>query len=106
MIIDLYLSYNRKRRNEGIIDNICFVHFFFGYLLYVLKFPLLFVVFVDIFSQLLLRTKNGDKVLKYLFKDGFKKDNNLAYRYCDTLFIILGWFVGYLSCGSSLNNKK
>uniref|UniRef100_A0A6C0DMD2 Uncharacterized protein n=1 Tax=viral metagenome TaxID=1070528 RepID=A0A6C0DMD2_9ZZZZ len=97
MIIDLYLSYNRKRRNEGIIDNICFIHFFFGYLLYVLKFPLLFTVFVDIFSQLLLRTKNGDKVLKYIFKDGFKKDDNLAYRYCDTLFIILGWFVGYLN---------
>jgi len=96
MIIDLYLNYNRKRRNEGIIDDICFIHFLFGYLLYILKFPLLFVVFVDIVSQLLLRTKNGDKILKYIFKDGFKKDDKLVYRYCDTLFIILGWFIGYL----------
>lgn len=94
MIIDLYLNYNRKRRNEGIIDNICFVHFFFGYLLYVLKFPLLFAVSIDILSQILLRTKDGERVLKYLFKDGFKIDSKLAYRYCDTLFIILGWFVG------------
>ena len=96
MIIDLYLNYNRKRRNEGIIDDICFIHFLFGYLLYILKFPLLFVVFVDIVSQLLLRTKNGDKILKYIFKDGFKKDDKLVYRYCDTLFIIFGWFIGYL----------
>ncbi len=95
MIIDLYLNYNRKRRNEGLIDNICFVHFFFGYLLYILKFPLLFVVFIDIFSQMMLRTKDGEKILKYLFKDGFKLDTKLAYRYCDTLFIILGWFTGY-----------
>ena len=95
MIIDLYLNYNRKRRNTGLIDHICFIHFFFGYLLYVLKFPLLFTVFIDIFSQLMLRTKDGEKILKYLFKDGFKIDTQLAYRYCDTLFIILGWFSAY-----------
>ena len=95
MIIDLYLNYNRKRRNEGLIDRICFVHFFFGYILYVLKFPLLFAVFIDIFSQLMLRTKDGEKILKYLFKDGFKLDTKLAYRYCDTFFIILGWFFAY-----------
>ena len=94
MIIELYLNYNRKRRNEGLIDDICFIHFFFGYLLYVLKFPLFFAVFIDIFSQLMLRTKDGEKILKALFKDTFKVDTKLAYRYCDTLFIILGWFVG------------
>jgi len=55
---------------------------------------LLFAVFVDIFSQLLLRTKDGEKIIKYIFKDGVKIDTKLAYRYCDTLFIILGWFVG------------
>ena len=92
MIIDLYLNYNRKRRNTGLIDHICFIHFFFGYLLYVLKFPLLFTVFIDIFSQLMLRTKDGEKILKYLFKDVFKLATQLASRYCDTLFIILGWF--------------
>ena len=42
---------------------------------------------------MMLRTKDGEKILKYLFKDGFKLDTKLAYRYCDTLFIILGWFV-------------
>jgi hypothetical protein len=95
MIINLYLNYNRKRRNEGLIDNICFIHFFFGYLLYILKFPLFFAVFIDIFSQILLRTKDGEKILKYIFKDGFKIDTKLGYRYCDTFFIILGWFAGY-----------
>jgi hypothetical protein len=95
MIIDLYLTYNKKRRNEGLIDNMCFIHFFFGYLLYILKFPLFFAVFIDIFSQLLLRTKEGEKLLKAIFKDGFKLDTKIVYRYCDTLFIILGWFVGY-----------
>jgi hypothetical protein len=55
------------------------------------------VVSVDIFSQILLRTKDGEKILKYLFKDGFKIDTKLGYRYCDTFFIILGWFVAYLN---------
>ena len=95
MIIDLYLNYNKKRRNEGLIDNICFIHFFFGYLLYVLKFPLLFAVFIDIFSQLMLRTRDGEKILKKYFKDTFIPDTKLAYRYCDTLFIILGWITAY-----------
>lgn len=100
MIIELYLNYNRKGRNDGLIDNICFIHFFFGYLLYVLKFPLFFAIFIDIFSQLLIRTKDGEKILKALFKNTFKLDTKLAYRYCDTLFIILGWFVGHRTRGA------
>lgn len=96
MIIDLYLSYNRKRRNEGLIDNMCFIHFFFGYLLFKLNFRLFFVIFIDIFSQLLLRIKEGEKILNIFFKDGFKLDTKIVYRYCDTFFIVLGWFTAYL----------
>jgi hypothetical protein len=59
-----------------------------------LRFPLVYAIISDIVFQLILRTERGFIILKNIFGDTIKQDENLTYRYCDTLFIAVGWFVG------------
>jgi hypothetical protein len=96
MIVDLYLNYNKKRERTSILDCFCLVHFLFGYLLYKLNFPIFFTICIDIFSQFFIRTETGEKIIKKILGDKDIKDDNLSYRYCDTFFIVIGWFTAYL----------
>ena len=96
MIVQLYLSYNKTRERTSLLDSFCLVHFLFGYALYKFNFPLLFAVFIDVFLQVVVRTKTGETIIKRIFKNKNIKDENLVYRCCDTFFIIFGWFVAYL----------
>jgi len=96
MIVELYLNYNKTRERSSLLDSFCIVHFLFGYALYKFNFPLLFAIFIDIISQLVIRTKTGEAIVKQIFGDKNIKDENLVNRCCDTFFIIFGWFVPYL----------
>lgn len=96
MIVEQYLNYNKTRERSSLLDRFCIVHFLFGYALYKFNFPLLFYIFIDIISQLVIRTKTGKAIVKSIFGDKFIKDENMVNRCCDTFFIIFGWFVGYL----------
>ena len=102
MIVQLYLSYNKMRERTSLLDSFCIVHFLFGYALYKFNFPLLFAIFIDIISQLVIRTKTGESIVKQIFGDKNIKDENLLNRCCDTFFIIFGWFVAYLITGSAI----
>jgi hypothetical protein len=93
MVLDLYLNVSKSKRNSNIIDYLCIGHFLFGYALYMLEFPLLYAAGFDIFSQLFIKTKLGKDTFNYLFGDTIKYDTQLTYRFCDTFFIVLGWFV-------------
>jgi hypothetical protein len=93
MVLELYLNFNKHRHNEYIIDYLCIAHFLFGYALYMLRFPLIYAIIIDIIFQGMVRTEKGFKILKDIFGDGIKEDQHLTYRYCDLLFIIFGWWV-------------
>ncbi len=94
MVLSLYLNVNKHNHDSYVIDYLCIGHLLFGYVLYMLRFPLVYAIITDIIFQLILRTERGFIILKNIFGDTIKQDMNLAYRYCDTLFIAIGWFVG------------
>jgi hypothetical protein len=94
MVLDLYLNVNKHRHDGYTIDYLCIAHFLFGYALYMLRFPLVYAITFDIVFQLLLRTERGFRLAKDIFGDTIKADQQLTYRYCDTLFIGFGWWVG------------
>ena len=94
MVLSLYLNVNNHCHDGYVIDYLCIAHLLFGYVLYMLRFPLVYAIISDIVFQLILRTERGFVILKNIFGDTIKQDQNLAYRYCDTLFIAVGWWVG------------
>jgi hypothetical protein len=102
MVLDLYLNVNKHRHNGYKIDYLCFGHFLFGYALYMLRFPLLYAILTDALFQCILRTKKGYKILSDIFGSGMKIDYQLSYRYCDTIFIAIGWWVA----SKTLSHKK
>jgi hypothetical protein len=93
MVLDLYLNVNKHRHAGYEIDYLCIAHFLFGYALYMLRFPLLYAILIDAFFQCILRTKKGYKIMSDVFGNSIKVDYQLTYRYCDTIFIALGWWV-------------